>query len=134
MAEAPRPGQPIRPDELISAQWLNALLALLKSGQIVLAPGCGLEMHHTADGGQELRALGATGMWIKITGAGSSGAYPWTEQLEAAGGTWTAGDATGTTSSDPAYELNAYNSVPTNTIVRAWRTSQGDLRFLASTC
>ena len=134
MARAPRPGQPIRPGEEISAQWLNSLQSLLKSGQIVLAPGCGLELKHTADGGQEIRAVYTNAIWIKITGAASGTAYPWTQQLEAASGTWTNGTASGTTTTDPAYEINGNTSVASGTIVRAWRSAKGDLRFIGSTC
>jgi hypothetical protein len=76
--------------------------------------------------------------WIKLTSHGSSGQYAWTEQVPAAGGGWTDGARSGTTTVDPAIEANANTGLTADSaapIVWAWREkATGELRFQGDAC
>lgn len=75
------------------------------------------------------------GFWIKITGAPSGTAHPWEEVIPATGGSWTVGADSGTTSADPAYEINGSTATLTNKYARAWHDkSTGEVRFNYSAC
>lgn len=73
---------------------------------------------------------------IKLTSGGTGGKYAWTGQDFAAGGTWANNASSGTTSVDPAYEVNGNASITTPTIVmRAYRDRQTNLvHFERATC
>jgi len=77
--------------------------------------------------------------WIQLTSGGTGGKYAWTRKIADTSGTWSAhpDGRTGTTSADPAYEINANATVDISTtpIVPAWRDpATNDLRFLAGSC
>lgn len=115
-------GDPITPD------LFNRLFEVAERCNLSVGQGSGLNLLSGPDG-YALSAVISQPIWIKTTGAISSGQYPFTQQFPAAGGGWTAGSLT-----DTAFEANGNTSVPTNTYARAWRTVQGDWRFLAGTC
>lgn len=73
--------------------------------------------------------------WIKLTGAPSGSAHPWLEQIPDTGGTWVSGYDSGTTTDDPAYEVNSSTTTLTNLIALAWRDpTSGEVRFIYSEC
>lgn len=132
----PTPGQPIEEGQQITAEWLNALLTLWQGNRIITPRDASLTSQPDPLGTLLMLDLDAM-LVIKITGGGTGGKYAWTEQVETSGGGWadTSPAVTGTTSDDPAYEINGVASVAVGSVVPAWRTiSQGDLRFLSSTC
>lgn len=76
--------------------------------------------------------------WIKIGAGNGAGAYAWTRMVPTTpAGTWMnyPGSPTGTTTVDPAYELNLNTLVPLNTIVKAWRgRNDTTLHFAMGSC
>lgn len=75
------------------------------------------------------------GFWVKITGAPSSTAHPWEEVFPTTGGSWMVGTRSGTTSDDPAYEINGSTATLTNKYARAWRDPVTyEIRFHYSAC
>lgn len=71
--------------------------------------------------------------WIKVTGAVSSGKYPWNEVHDDGAGSYSvlAEGRSGTTSVLPAYEVNDNAAVPTTAICPAWMAEGGDsINFL----
>lgn len=86
------------------------------------------------EAGTAIRIVLPPAVWAKLTG-NAGAAYAWTEQVAAAGGGWTDGQRSGTTSDDPAYEWNGVDSVPADTVVRLERDPSADeWRFQADTC
>lgn len=113
----------VRAGDVLRADDLNALYEALERLRLTVGLGSGLTLAETP-GGTTLGWSGRPGMWIKIGSSHTGSAYAWTEQLPATGGTWVVGPASGTSTVDPARELNGNATVPANTIVRAWRAPQ----------
>jgi hypothetical protein len=135
-APVPDPGEPMVAGQALSAKWLNYILKLAKAAQIKVDGASGLSQE-TGSGGTVIRVDVQRGFWIKLTSSGGGGKYAWTLQNETASGTFTNGTVSGTTPSDPAWELNLNASVTLspNPIVRAWRAHQtGEVRFQSSSC
>lgn len=106
----------------------NRLIDIANSCNLTVGQGSGLNLQSGPDG-YVLSTSVAMPFWAKITGAISSGQYPFTQQYEATGGTWTAAPLTGT-----AFEITGNTSVAANTYVKMWRSAAGDYRFLAGSC
>ena len=121
----------------LTARQLNALLdEIERLGKITAAAPLSVQI---GDGGIAFAAAFAEIWWLKLTSAGTGGAYAWTRQIAVTGGTFAnhPDGRTGTTSADPAYEINANASVnlTTNQYVKAWREPVTlELRFQAGTC
>lgn len=113
-----RKGQPI------TAEHVNAIYEALAELEIrPVAP-----LYFAAKGVVALAAR--PGFWIKITGAPSGAKHPWQEVIPSTSGGWTNGAASGTTSTDSAYELNGSTATLTNKYARAWREgATGEVRF-----
>jgi hypothetical protein len=122
----PRPR--VKPGDPITAEALNSLLDLADRAGIDLAVGSGLDRR----GG----AIVSTRRWegfVKLTSRSGS-SYAWTEAVRV-GGAWEDGVRSGTTTDDPALEVNAATSLSTfPTRVRAWRLTDGTLAFQVSAC
>lgn len=116
-------GQPIE------AEHGNAIFEAAESLQLVGIPPIMVD-------GNTIRYDGnPPGFWVKLTGAPSSTAHPWQEVVPQTGGTWINGARSGTTSTDPAYELNGSTATLTNKYARAWRDPvSNEVRFHYSTC
>ena len=72
--------------------------------------------------------------WIKITSAGTSGVYNWSELIVDSTGSLVTGYASGTIAAGTgAREINANNSVPLNSIARAW-VSTFEVHFQFESC
>jgi len=118
----------VKEGDVVTAEAFNRLVDAANASTLTVAQGSGLTLQSSPDG----YVLGTTVMlpfYGKITGPISSGKYPFTVQIPAAGGTWQASPQTGT-----AWEVAGNTSVATNTYVKMWRTAAGDTRFLAGTC
>lgn len=124
----PQPG-----DELTTLHF-KAIYDALERLELRVANGSGLTLS-AGPGGTVIGLAERKGFWIKLT-SNSSNAYAWTEQLPQSGGTWVDGYQSGTTSSDPAREVNGLTTPPTlPKIVRAWRGVQSnEVLFGLSTC
>lgn len=119
----PRPGDPILASHITYLYWLADHLDIE-----VVAP-----LIKTSDGAIALAAEG--GFWIKLTGAPVAGKHPWVEQQALAGGTWQDGAGVGTTTDDPAREVNGSTADLTDVIVRAWRDkTSGEILFMFGAC
>jgi hypothetical protein len=118
----------VKDGDPIAVEDFNKLFEVAERCALSVGQGSSIHLLSGPDG-YVLSAAVSTPIWIKTTGAISGGTYPFTEQFPAAGGTWTAGTLT-----DVAYEANGNTSVPADTYARAWRTAQGDWRFLAGDC
>ena len=72
--------------------------------------------------------------WIKITSAGTSGVYNWSELILDATGALVTGYGSGTIAGGTgARETNANNSVPLNSVVRAWQAVY-EVQFQFESC
>jgi hypothetical protein len=121
--------------QVLSAGSLNAIKAeLARLGKLTAAPP--LFVSADAAGVYFEFDDGSDAFPIKVTSGGTGGKYAWTEQVPAASGTWTAGTRSGTTTSDPAWEVNMNTAVPANTIIlHAYRVPEtGDVRFERGAC
>lgn len=124
----------VSPGDEITTEHFNRLHEALRALQINLAPGANLDVQSTP-AGYTVAANPRKGLWIKLTG-NSSNAYSWTEQLPQPSGTWADGYRSGTTSADPAHEINGNTSPPSlPLIVWAWRAPQsGEVVFQVGGC
>jgi hypothetical protein len=125
---------PPQAGQALSASFLAALLAeLYRLGRVT---GDGSILVEDDPSGFSFKLGGAIPPGVKFIKVTSvvSGAFAWTEQLPVASGGWTDGSDSGTTSDDPAYELNNFGSVALNKVYPAWRSSIGDLRFQSDQC
>ena len=132
----PTPGEPLADGDILTADWLNALLDIWQRNRVVVPRDEFIRAQYDVLG-TFLSVDLDRGFWIKITSGGAGGKYAWTLQNDATAGTFTDTSPAvgGTTSVDPAYELSLYTGVTAGTYVRAWRgVSTGEVRFLASTC
>lgn len=119
----PSPGQPIL------AEHIKAIVEALQEIDIRAIPPLVVGPNNT------LYLSDRPGFWIQITGAPSGTKHPWRQVVSATGGTWANATATGTTSVDPAYEVNGSTATLTNKYARAWRDkATGEVRFHYSTC
>jgi hypothetical protein len=117
-----------RAGQVLTARDLNEIKAELKRlAKVTAVPP--LNVSSGAGGFRmdlELRVPFA----IKVTSGGTGGKYAWTAQVPTATGTWAAGTGSGTTSVDPAYEVNVNTTVAANTIIlRAWRDPATNVLF-----
>ena len=119
------------PGDEITSDRLNAVQDAARAGMIRADVSSGLESRSTPYGTQ-IRARRRQECWVKITSAGSGGAYGGTQQIETdAAGTWADGPLVFTSGSGRLREVNASTSVPNNAIVRAvkarfcWRFEYG---------
>lgn len=109
-----------RGDRYVRADDVNALIA-----ELARLSGIEVEGGEVDTTGSSLRlrvARPEQGIWAKITSG--TNPYAWTEQTPTTGGAFTntTNGRTGTTSQDPAYELNDNSTVAANTIVRLEKT------------
>lgn len=125
------------PGERLTASELNALRAeVARLGRISFVPPLGGAIEQ---GGVAIWYDAPWAGWVKLTSGGTGGKYAWTAQVETSGGTWAnaPGNLNGTTSVDPAYEVNATTTVPLspNPVVWAWRDAgSGKLLFQMGSC
>ncbi len=104
--------------------------------RITVAEGSGLGMT-TGPAGTTITYDRSWEGWIKLTAHGSAEKYAWTEQVPTSAGGWTNGKRAGTTTVDPAHEVNGLTTVSTasNNVVRAWRaTANNRLYFQSDLC
>jgi hypothetical protein len=122
---------PQRVGKPIAARTINAPAdEIARLGNLRVEPP--LEMID-GPGGPMIRLAEPVAMWIKLT-ANSGANYAWTDQVRTDAG-WVAGFLSGTTSTDPAIEINGNAAVPVNTIGRAWRdVTSASVLFMASSC
>lgn len=118
----------IKVGEIITEGFLNKFVDAANACNLSVGDGGSLNMSAGPDG-YTLDAVLEEPIWGKTTGPLASGSYPFTEQIEAAGGTWTNGTLT-----DVAFELNGVTTVATGKLAKFWRTAQGEWIFLAGTC
>lgn len=119
----------VKPGDPIKAEHLNVLFDALKDIGVVGVPPIFVENNVVRFDGLP------PGFWIKLTGAPSSTAHPWQEVIPATGGLWSNGARSGTTSTDPAYEVNGSTTTLTNKYARAWRDPvTQEIRFHYSAC
>jgi hypothetical protein len=122
--------KPLKPGQRLTAEWLNALVSLVKGAMFVVEPP------------MELIQVGAK--WVlrlsqpqrfpaRITGVSGS-KYAWIRVVAGPNNTWADGDLSGTTASDPAYEFNGNANVPAGTRVEMLRQLDGSLRFQLAAC
>jgi hypothetical protein len=126
-AEDPKPGEILTADHLAHAMGLGERTPPRESGQ-----GYGV----SGSFGQSGVAVPRQEFWILLTGGGTGGAYSWSEQVPDSGGSWVAGGRSGTSSDDPAREVNGNDALATGSTLRAWarRDHDGVLRFELGTC
>lgn len=119
----------VQPGQPILAEHILAIYEALQEIDLKVVPPLVLGPLNT------IYLASKPGFWIKLTGAPSSIAHPWQEVIPAASGTWSVGSLSGTTSTDPAYEINGSTATLTNKYARAWRDlATGEVRFNYSTC
>jgi hypothetical protein len=122
------PNPPKKGDE-IRAEHIAALYEAYERIKFAAIPPLHFRDDNTLELGEQ------PGIWIKITGAPTGTAHPWKEQQATTGGAWQDAVMTGTTTSDPAYELNGSTATLTGKIVRAWRDrATYEMRFLYASC
>lgn len=124
----------VEPGDEISADHIAAIYDALQRLQITVSQNCGITM----DSGSTGITLGLginEGFWIKLTSR-SSNSFAWTEQIHQAGDTWVDGYQSGTTSTDPAHEVNGNSTLPTLPVkVWAWRVpASNEVTFNIGTC
>lgn len=112
----------------ITEGWLSELVALANSCNLSVGSGGNLTMTSGPDG-YTIDADFSEPIWAEITGAISSGSYPFKQIFPDTAGTWYDGTLT-----DVAIEADGNTSVATGKRVRLHWTSQGDWRFRAGTC
>ena len=62
------------------------------------------------------------GFWLKLTSVASGTKYAWKEVVPATGGTWSDEGTTGSTTVDPAYEVNGRTTLTVDgAVYEAWR-------------
>lgn len=125
-----------QPGERLTAAELNAIRReLQRLGTISFVP----PIAGLSDGsGVGIWYTGSPDRYVKLTSGGTGGKYAWTLQVEVAGGGWAndPGGQSGTTSVDPAWEINSNTTVVLSPapVVPAWRDASGVLRFIAGSC
>jgi hypothetical protein len=120
-----------KPGKPISARIINAPLDAIEAGLnlSVVAP---LEST-TTPAGVQIGLNQAVPLYAMITGG--TNPYAWTEQYTDTGGTWMTGYQSGTTTLDPAYEINGNLTVPPGTIVWMNRApASGQWLFQLAVC
>lgn len=110
----PTPGQPIRPGDELTADWLNSGLEMGEENSLVIDPSSGLE-GYSGPAGTGVRARRPLEFTVKITGAPTGTAHPFTQQVTTSPGTFATGPRTGT-----CYGTSLTTSTLTNKIVRIW--------------
>lgn len=110
----PEPGQPLKPGDQLTADWLNEVRDMAAEGVVTLDGSSGLE-GSVSSAGTAIRAASRLEFWAKITGAPTGAAHPFTRQIDAGSGTFSAGPRTGT-----AYETGGSTATLTNKYVRVW--------------
>ena len=113
--------------------YLDALSEWLHANAPNAAPGSGLRVVGSMAGRSFMADRAEIG-WIKLTSR-SGAAHAWSRVMATAGGGWSVDSSlSGTTSSDPAYEVNG--QTPTLPYyARAWRdTETGEVRFSNGRC
>ncbi len=122
------------PGDEITTLHFKALYAALEQLKINIPGGGGLIITETPKG-YAMASDCREGFWAKLT-INSSNDYAWIEQIPQSGGAWVDGYSTGTTSTDPAHELNGNTSIPSlPIIVWAWRSAtSGEVLFQQGLC
>lgn len=123
---------PVQPDDYIKAEHIEFLRELARdlgvksqgSNVAILGPGLAVPVW-------------SPGLYILVTAylTGSGNGYAWTESIFTGSG-WASGPRSGTTTVDPAQEINGnIFSIPTGGIrVRAWRSEGGSMLFQFGAC
>ena len=110
----PEPGQPLKPGDMLTGDWLNEVRDMAAEGVISIDGSSGLE-GYSSPSGTSFRAASKLEFWAKITGAPTGSAHPFTRQIDAGTGTFAAGPRTGS-----AYEVTGMTTTITNKIVRVY--------------
>jgi hypothetical protein len=117
-----------KPGDVLTAEMLRVIYAGLREPIAVVPP-----LYITGTGAIGWGEEG--GFWVEFTGAPSGAKHPWKEVLPEEGGTWADGVREGSTSDDPAYEINGSTVTLTGKRARAWRDRASyEVRFHYSTC
>jgi len=137
------PPPDLKPDDPLTADWLNRFLAWGKSGRITTAADSGLESS-AGPGGTALGLRSTPDLWVKLTYAGPAGDYSWIEQVPGPGGAWANGPrkglaqadpARGSARADPAWEANGNASLAVGFRCEASRDAAvGRLTIRARAC
>lgn len=125
----------VQPGDEFTADRYNALVDGLKRCRLSVAHGnsSGLELD-TGAGGNVLSFSRSEWFWIDLT-ARSGNAYAWSEVIPQAGGSWVSGFRSGTTSVDPAAEINGDTSFTLPQRVYAWRElASNEVLFQIGAC
>jgi hypothetical protein len=139
------PPPELRPDDPLTADWLNQLLAYFDSGSIRSVDADSGLVGSQGPGGWDLGIQATPMKWVKITWVGPSGTYSWREQVPAPGSGWTDGPTAGycqgdparppTMPADPAVEANGNAAVGAGKIVDGYRDpAVGRLNFRGGAC
>lgn len=129
-------GEPpdLAPNDILTAEWLNALKAWIRSMGLAVDPRSGLVMVKSGSGTRV--GLQATpDLWVQVTYVGPTGQYSWIEKIEtqpptATSATWVNGNTKGYVSSDPGrggvpsdplWEVDANSALAVGFITRAVR-------------
>jgi hypothetical protein len=113
----------------LSASMLNQLVEWCSAGRLRFGRGIKTT-------GDRIALAERPGWWAKLTSRGAGANYAWTRQIATASGGWS-DDTTlsGTTSSDPAYEVNGNTTLTLPTRAWAWRDHEtSEVRFSMSVC
>lgn len=114
-----------KPGDVLKAEHIKALLEIRRNSRVRVAP----PLAQMPDG--TIYLPDSDGFWAKITGAPTGAKHPWQQVVGQSGGTWANGAASGTTSTDPAYEANGSTATLTNKYVWLSRDkASGELRFV----
>jgi hypothetical protein len=118
----PAPGLPILADHILY------IYDLLEKAKVSVVPPLFLD----EDGG--IFVDESPGIWVTL-GANASGAYAWQEIYATPMGGWANAVRSGTTTADPAYELNGNMTDLTGKNARVWRDiATGEMRFQWGSC
>lgn len=120
----------LQADDVLTADWLNALVAYVREGRVTVDPRSGLTMKRSVSAGTAIGRQETPEMWVKLTYVGPSGSYSWKEQVPATGGGWTDGNvagycsadtARGSVPADPAWDADGNATLTVGYITRACR-------------
>ncbi len=118
-----------REGDPLSAGMLNRLVEWCSGRRLRFGRGFTVK-------GDEVALAERPGWWAKLTARGAAANYAWTRQIATMGGTWSDDTTlTGTTSDDPAYEVNGVTTLTLPTRAWCWRDHEtSEVRFSMSVC
>jgi hypothetical protein len=124
----------VQPGDEILAEHVTALYDLIRRLRITTGENSGLDSD-SSNAGIAIGLGDSDGFWVKLTSR-SGNDFAWTEQIPQPGGTWVDGPQSGTTTTDPAHELNANTTLPALPVkVWAWRApASNEVLFSLGAC